>query len=262
MTYLSGRADKRRRNIKYAAFAAFFLLLVIFWALLKKTLYPVLAPGVVQYANVKSSFDIFPEFFRTYLISHKSLIQKEKELELTVERLENELALKEGLLKEQSVRIFGTTTESRTSPPVVMYPLMQDSLSIYSTILLSKGFEDGIEIGDVIFVRGKQVVCTIKEVYTSTSLCLLLTASGVVTEGVTASSSLVLSLTGRGGHFIADVVRDTPILVGEKIYLRSDPTMVLGEVTEVANNNQDTSWHVFVKGAYNPVTTSLFYVQQ
>jgi hypothetical protein len=72
----------------------------------------------------------------------------------------------------------------------------------------------------------------------------------------------VLALVGRGGHFIADIARDTPVEVGEKVYLRSDPSMVLGIVKEVLNNNQDTSWHVIVEGAYNPVASSLFYVRK
>lgn len=262
MTYLSGKADQRRRKIKYILFAVLFLVLVLFWAFFKRTLYPAVQPGVVAYAHAKTSFNIFPEFMHTYFTSHKKLVQEQKNLEIEVERLENQLAEKDGMLKEQGLYVSSSTNEGRVVPPLVVYPLMQDSLKLYSTILLSKGFEDGIEVGDFIFVRGKQVVCTIKEVYTSSSLCLLFTSSSVVTEGVTSSSSITLSLSGRGGHYIANVVRDTPIAVGEKIYLRSDPSMILGEVVEVSNNNQDTSWYIFVRGAYNPVTTSIFYVQQ
>jgi hypothetical protein len=127
---------------------------------------------------------------------------------------------------------------------------------------LSKGFDEGVSVGDKVFVRGKQIVCTIKEVYSSSALCLLLTGSGVTTEGVTSSSSVAITLTGRGGHYLGNIVRDTPVSVGEKVYLQEDPTMLIGEVVEVSNNNQDTSWHVFVRGAYNPITSSVFYVQK
>ena len=262
MTYLSGKADERRRRIKYAILGMLFLVLVLFWTVFQKTLYPIIEPVVIKYSQTKNSFTIFPEFIHTYATSRKNLVEKEKQLELAIERLENELAEKDGVVREQALRLAGTSTEVREVPPLVLYPLMQDSIHLYSTILLSKGFEDGIEVGDVIFVRGKQAVCTVKEVYTSSSLCLLLTSSDVTTEGVTSSSSITLSLTGRGGHYLANVVRDTPVVVGEKIYLRSDPSMILGEVIEVTNNNQDTSWHVFVRGAYNPLTTSVFYVQK
>jgi hypothetical protein len=110
-------------------------------------------------------------------------------------------------------------------------------------------------------VRGNQAACTVREVFSSTALCVLFTASGMKIEGVTSSSSITLSLVGRGGHFLADVVRDTPVSVGEIVYMRSNPKVILGTVKEVSNNNQDTSWHIFVEGAYNPVTSSIFYVQ-
>jgi hypothetical protein len=61
---------------------------------------------------------------------------------------------------------------------------------------------------------------------------------------------------------MADVVRDTPVSKGETVYLRSNPKIVIGTIQEVSNNNQDTSWHIFVKSAYNPSTASVFYVQQ
>jgi hypothetical protein len=79
---------------------------------------------------------------------------------------------------------------------------------------------------------------------------------------VTSSSTITLSLVGRGGYFLANIERDTPVSVGETVYLRSNPKFIIGTVKQVANNNQDTSWHVFVEGAYNPVTSSIFYVQQ
>ena len=164
-------------------------------------------------------------------------------------------------LREQIGEGQVVATSSSGNAPLTLYPLMQDVTKLYSTILLSKGFKDGIDIGDIVYVRGNQAVCTIQEVYTSSALCLILTASGVATEGVTSSSSITLTLTGRGGHFIANIPRDTPVEVGETIYLRSNQRIILGTVQQVANNNQDTSWHVFVEGAYNPVTSSIFYVQ-
>jgi hypothetical protein len=86
-------------------------------------------------------------------------------------------------------------------------------------------------------------------------------ASGVVTEGVTSSSSLTLSLVGRGGYYVADIVRGTLVKPGEVVYLRSNPKIVLGTIKEIINNDQDTSWHLFIKGDYSPTTSSVFYAR-
>jgi cell shape-determining protein MreC len=229
--------------------------------------YPVLEPLVVRYGFVKKTLGFFPEFVKTNTTTNKSLAEKNKELEVTIERLENELATKNALFKEGSPITFSAKMSSTTdvTEPVsfsthelVMYPLMQDRMKLYSTILLSKGFKDGLEVGTIVYVRGLQAVCTIAEVYNGTSLCSLFTKADTTTEGVT-SSSINLDLIGRGGYFIANVARDTPVSVGDTVYLKSDQSMTLGTVIQVANNNQDTSWHVFVRGAYNPVTSSIFY---
>lgn len=262
MTYLSGKSQKRRSFIRYLLYVSVFLLIIIFWPVVKKYSYKVLEPVIVRLGVTKQSFVIFPEFFRTYVTSHQTLALQKKVLESKVEQLENELAEKDATLREKILQnsLVVSATTSRLAP-LVMYPLMQDITKLYSTIILSKGYKDGVDIGDIVYVRGNQAACIVKEVYTSSSLCLVLTSSGLINEGVTSSSSITLSLVGRGEYYIADVTRDTPVTVGEIVYMRSNPRVVLGTVKSVANNNQDTSWHVFVEGAYNPVTTSIFYVQ-
>jgi cell shape-determining protein MreC len=261
MTYLSDKGNKKKSYIRYGVFLALFILFIIMWPYSKKIIYGSIEPVAIGYGESKNSFSFLPDFFVTYITSRRSLVAREKKLELEIEHLENVVAEKDALLREIVIPDASSTEEKKEVRPLILYPLMHDITKIYSTILLSKGFKDGVTVGSTVYIRGNQAVCTIKESYNSTSLCTLLTASGVATEGVTSSSSIVLSLVGRGGHFIADVARDAPVSVGEIIYVRSNPRMVLGTIREIANNNQDTSWHVFVEGAYNPVRTSVFYVQ-
>jgi cell shape-determining protein MreC len=264
MTYLSGKAKKQKQNLTYIVYVCVVILLMITWIGFKGATYPVLEPIVLRYAQVKNSLDHIPEFFETYTTSRTTLIQKTKALEVTVELLENKLAEKDAQLKE--VGIASSEMGDVANSILVMYPLMDDATRIYSTILLSKGYKDGVEKGVYVYVRGLQPVCIIKEVYTSTSLCELLSASGIVTEAVTDSASstaISLTLVGRGGGtFLGDVARDTPIVVGDKVMLKSDHSMSIGTVVDVLHNNQDTSWHVFVRGAYNPVTSSMFYIRK
>lgn len=263
MTYPLGKSKKRKKILPYSIGFLVFFTLVFFWVIIQRTTYTFLEPVVIRVAHIRDSFSVFPEFFNTYITSHKKLVAREKELEVTIEHLENTIAEKDFLLRQYEINNeISQSSSSRRTPSIIMYPLMKDVTSLYSTILLSKGFKDGIMVNDIVYVRGNQAVCSIQDVYSSSSRCLLYTSSGVTTEGVTSSSSITLSLVGRGGHYIADVIRDTPVLVGEKVLLRSDQSVILGTVTQVANNNQDTSWHIIVDGAYNPIRSSIFYVRQ
>ncbi len=257
MTYLSGKAKKKKNYIRYSIYIVLFVSIVSFWVPTRKYIYSIIEPVVGNYGTIKQSFTFFPEFFHTYIVSRRTLVAREKDLESQIENLQNIVAEKDARLREYTAISF---SEGGDSAPILAYPIMQDFTKVYSTVLLSKGFKDGVTVGAIVSLQGNQVVCTIREVYKSSSQCLLLTSSSVVTEGVTSSSSITLSLTGRGGHFLANIERETPVSVGEIVYLRSNPKFVIGTVKQVANNNQDTSWHVFVEGAYNPVTSSIFYV--
>ena len=266
MTYLSGKAQQQKKRIRQGIFFVVFLLVVFFWSTIHFRLYSVLEPVLIRYGSVKNALSLFPEFFSVNTSSNRLLVTKNKELELTIERLENELAAKNAYVKETVPTAAETARNGeKTELPqreLVLYPLMQDATKIYSSLILSKGFKEGVEVGEIVYVRGRQAVCRIQEVYTSTSRCVLLSASGVVTEAVTSSSSISIDLLGRGGSFLSNIARDTPIEVGEKVYLKSDQSMTLGTIIQIANNNQDTSWHLFVRGAYNPLTSSVFYLEK
>lgn len=259
MTYLSGRAEKRRKIARFSVYGILFLLVIIFWPNVKGTTYSIIEPAIIKYGEMKVGVGHISDFFSTYTTSREILTEKNKQLALEVERLENELVEKTSEEELKSLKEENGDTKGAT---LVMYPLMQDITKIYSSILLSKGYKDGVEVGEYVYVRGLQPVCVIEEVYTDTSLCQLLSKGGVVTDVVTkGTSSIMLSLTGRGGGtFLADVPRDTMISVGESVYLREDPSMKLGTVVDIIHNNQDTSWYVFVRGMYNPVTSSTFYL--
>jgi cell shape-determining protein MreC len=266
MTYLSGKAAKKRQTIKRLLYVGFLILLTIFWTVFKSNLYPILEPVVVAYSGIKGTLHGVPQFFSTYVTSRTTIIQRNKTLEVTIENLENEIAEKNA--KIQELELIKQETDGNSSNSVlVMYPLMGDITRLYSTIILSKGYKDGVEKDSYVYVRGLQPVCIIKEVYTSTSLCKLLSSSGENIEAVVESSSsstvVSLTLTGRGGGtFLGDVARDTPVAVGDKVVMKSDHSMTLGTVVDVLHNNQDTSWHVFVRGAYNPITSSIFYLRK
>lgn len=261
MTYLSDKSRTKKRRTYYSIFAIIFLVVFYFWPALRTRLYPYVEPVLISYGKSKSAASIIPSSLRTYFSSRNELSARNAELLVAVERLENSLAEKDALLREFA--LAGENSEHAPSATLVMYPLVRDFTSIYSSVVLSKGFKDGVEEKSLVYLRGKQPVCVITEVSDKTSLCKLLSAPGVVTEGVTASSSLILSLVGDGGgSFMADVVRDTNISVGDTIYLAHDQAMTLGTVTSITRNDQATSWRAYVRGAYSPVTSAIFYMDK
>jgi cell shape-determining protein MreC len=232
---------------------------VYFWSAIRTFSYPAIEPLTTGYKSAKDITGILPASFSTYFTSREELAKKNADLENSIERLENQLAQKDALLREASI-LNDAGAGTSTSPVIVLYPIAEDVTKLYSTVLLSRGYKDGIVKGELVYIRGMQPVCEIVEVYTMTSLCELLSKGARITEGAT-SGGVTLSLVGQGGgNFVADAPKDTSILVGEDVYLRSNPSFKIGTIVSVKQVEQGSSAKIYVRGAYNPVTSQIFYI--
>lgn len=259
MTYLSDRKKSRLQYKYYIVVVLVLGVIVYFWTGIRSALLPYSEPVAVKYGLSKSYTKAAPSSFFTFFSSKYTLASKNKELELSVERLENELALRNSKLRElYSIESNSISTSTRV---IVMYPLLEDITSVYSTVLLSKGFKDGVTVDMVVYIRGRQPVCVIKEVYTSTSLCKLFSAYGESIEGVLGDVTLYVKGDG-GGTYLADIPRGTVITDGDPVYLKRDQSMVLGNVVSVTRDDQAAFWKVYIRGAYNPTNSHIFYTNQ
>ena len=237
-----------------------FGLFLYYWPAVRAVLYPAVEPGTRGYGILKSFGNLVPSFVSTYVTTHKDLYERNAELEREIEVLENKIAERDAAIREYNLSLSGSVPEAE-GRVVVLYPIMEDKTNLYSTIILSKGFKDGVPKNAIVYVRGQQAVCEIVEVYDRTSLCELLSKGGRQVEGVTSSSSVVLTLAGMGGgDFTADLPKGTPITQGETVYLRSNQVFVLGTVVSVQDDDQATGMRIFVRGAYNPADSSVFYM--
>ncbi len=259
MTYLSGRSRTRKKYVPVILGFIAFALLIYYWTSMRTVAYPLVLPIVKGFASSKDVTSGFFSAFSTYFTSRSSLAARNAELEITIERLENQLAQKDALLREE-LDVRAGSIGSSTSPILVMYPIAQDITRLYSTVLLSKGYKDGLEKGEFVYIRGQQAVCDIVEIYTTTSLCELLSKGGRMTEGVTSASGATLVLTGQGGgNFIGELPKAAELSVGEEVYLRSNPSLSLGTIVSIKEDEQATQAKVYIRGAYNPATSQVFY---
>jgi hypothetical protein len=259
MTYLSGRSRSRRKYLNIALGVCAFALFVYLWPQWKSVVRPLTEPLVHGYGATETTASFFTSFVSTYFTSHTTSVNDSANMQLEIERLENQLAQRDAFIRESGLMQEGQVSSS--TPVIMMYPIAEDITRLYSSILLSKGYKNGIEKGGLVYVRGMQPVCIISDVYDTTSLCELLSKGDRAIEGVTSSSTVTLSLVGQGGgNFVADIPKDTKVSVGESVYLRSNQSYTLGTVVSAKEDEQATGAHIYVRGAYNPVTSSVFYL--
>ncbi len=263
MTYLLDRSNRGGKKPALFILAIFFFVVIFFWPTIQPFIYKTVEPVTRRTFELLGGVHILPEFIGLYFSSRAVLQQEHELMQSHIEALENQIVEQDLRLRELSLLFVDATTTKQSYPlPIIASSLAQDVTRVYSTLILSKGFSEGVEEGGKVYLRGRQIVCFIKDVYARTSQCELFSSFSKTVEGVTASSSVNVTLEGRGGHYIANIVRGTNIYIGEKILLREDQSFVLGEVVEVFDNDQDTSWHILIRGAYNPSASSLYYIQK
>lgn len=257
MTYLS---DKRKQNTRSKIVGGVLVvaaLLTFFWKTIVVEISPVTLPVVETYASSRNGVMAIPHAIASYFTSRSAYEEKISSLELEIERLENMMAL--SLRTEENIAASTTLSEDTA---LRAYPIIEDMTGLYDTILISKGFVDGVAEGSKVYLRGRQVVGTVTQVHKKTSLVSLYSASGSTVRGVIPELSLAFTLEGAGGgSFMALLPKTLSPTEGMAVYLESDPTMILGTVVRIENDPQDIALRLYIRGAYNPSNSHTLYVE-
>ncbi|MEI6810836.1 MAG: rod shape-determining protein MreC [Candidatus Nomurabacteria bacterium] len=266
MTYLSDKIKKRRQLLSLFLITASLLVLSFSWIQIRSNLSPVAEPIVITSNKFLRSIINFPYVVTNYFRSRDSYEVQKINLQNNIEELENKIALlqaENNSLKGIEIKINESGVKEAVKPNIILYPLAEDITRLYSTILLSKGFKDNIKENMIVYIRGRQPVCEIEELHPTTSLCRLLSASGNTIEGVTTDTKENITLTGDGGgNFLALLPKESNFIVGESVMYKTDQTMKLGTIVDIKKDPQDIFVRVYVRGSYNPLTSSLFYVDK
>ncbi|MDQ5962446.1 MAG: Cell shape-determining protein MreC [Patescibacteria group bacterium] len=268
MTYRSARSKDKGKHIKTSVLVFCVLILSLFWKPTQDFLYPVFSPVLSTYVAIRDTGTGIPHAVIAYFTDRNTYENKITNLEEQIEYLENELAYAHVLTDsfEEGIPLdTGTTTELNTLSgglsTLKLYPIIKDKTTIYNTILVSGGFDDGIEEGMVVYVRGYEAVGYIAKVHKSSSVVNLFSSGNEEINGVIKDIDTSLILFGDGGGaYRIEAPKSVDLAVGQKVFLAENQSMILGTIVEVTDDPQDTFTRAYVRGAYNPNRAHIFYV--
>lgn len=260
MTYLSDKENKRSRNKKIILVVLFLLITTVSWQDIQKVLYPYFEPATFVFDGTKKGIMYLPSNFVSFFKSRLYYDNHINELEENIERLENKIAFYEGEITDWQAKIEHQNVESVST--VIAHPLIMDLSSVYSTIILSKGFRDGIDEGMIVYVRGMQPVGYISKIHDKTSELFLFSAPKNKVDGVTGDETILPLIGIGGGNFVANIPKDISINIGDSVYYRSNTKMKLGTVTDIKDDQQDVFVRVYINGAYNPIKSNNFFIDK
>lgn len=147
------------------------------------------------------------------------------------------------------------TTLNRIPKPknfVLANILTKSNRSVYDTVILDEGEEEGIKIGDMVYAYGEIPVGKIAESYSNSSLLLLFSSPNQKTEGFINGLNASVELVGRGGgNFETIIPMELNLENGTKIYLPGLSSQVIAIVIDVISGPSDPFKKVILNSPVN-----------
>lgn len=183
--------------------------------------------------------------------SKQSLIKKVTTLETQLDAQRASLVALSTLEKEnESLKAeLGRTPETKGILGRVIVP---PNHSIYDTIVIDVGFEEGVTIGQNVYAFGSVALGTVSEVLSHTSTVLLYSASGRETAATTTGSDLTVTLIGRGGgEYEVRMPRDISFQEGGVISQQSLAVHPLATIQKIVTDPRDPFQRLLAKVPVN-----------
>lgn len=155
--------------------------------------------------------------------SKSTLINEKNELDERVKELEAELAWLPTIEDENAKLTEMLARKKETIQLVMARILVKPNESVYDTIIVDAGTEDGITVGARAYSRGDIPIGTIDEADPRSAKIKLFSTSGEITKAVIVGKDIFIDLKGQGGGtFETTLPRDVVIEKGTTVATLDD----------------------------------------
>jgi cell shape-determining protein MreC len=193
-------------------------------------------PVLVLGNNVGQRFSSAKYFFS----SKKYLLIENENLKLQMSLSEAKISNYNSLLDENDKlkEILGRKKENRNM--LVTAILSKPNRSIYDTLIVDVGINQGIAINQKVFALGNTPIGKISETYANSSKVVLYSNPGEKTEVVVTGRNVFLQMVGRGiGNFEIILPKDFYLDNGTEVVLPGITPHVLGTVVKTISDPRD-----------------------
>ncbi len=264
MSYLLDRKIKRRKFSTIAVIVVFLFISIYFRsALFSKLSYAahfVFKPVVVLGNNIGYKFSSTGDYFK----NKKLIVLKNEELQAQLNEMSARVSNYSIVLDENNnlKEILGRKTEKVNM--ILSAILSKPNQSMYDTLIIDAGANQGIKIGEVVFALGNVPIGRIAEVDASSSKVVLFSNPkektevvitpdhNIIKEAVVSASGEVLppivhtggnifmQVVGRGGgNFEMILPRDLILEKGTEVHLPGITPYILGVVQTIISDPRD-----------------------
>lgn len=118
--------------------------------------------------------------------------------------------------------------------------LVKPNRSLYDTLVIDIGADNGVKVGDIVFAYGTTPVGTVSSVSSTTATVTLFSTSGEITTGRIDGKNIDVQLTGRGGgNFQLQIPRDITLEPATNVLLPGITPEVIAVVASSITDPRD-----------------------
>ncbi len=253
--------ENKRKLIKNLIFLVVFLILATlgFFAKTSGVFHFIGKPLWKVERSVSSGIDNTGYIFRT-----KSSVYKENE-NLLRENSELKVSMVDyNILKNENLQLKELFDRIPLSKDLVLGNILtKPNYSPYDTIIIDIGEKSNISVGDIVYSGSEIPVGEVGEVYANTSLVILYSNPGQVTEAMIDISNTNVELIGRGGgNFEMSIPVDLPFTKGSIVYLPNIKTEVVAIIQEVISSPNDPVKKILLSSPVNVQSLKWVFVKR
>jgi cell shape-determining protein MreC len=150
--------------------------------------------------------------------SKSSLISEKNELAEKVKNLEVQLATLPTIMDENAKLTEMLARKTEATQLIMARILAKPSQSVYDTLVVGAGSDDGVVVGAKVLARGDVPIGIVDESDFKTSKVKLYSTSGEITKAVIVGKDIFIDLLGQGGGtFQTTLPRDIVIEKGTTV---------------------------------------------
>lgn len=252
MSYLLDKKIKRRKFLNIFLFVVFLFLLIyfrnpIFNKLSSFSLF-IFKPVLFVGNNIGESLSGIETLFSF----KSSLLEDKKNLLLALDE-KNATYSNYASVLDENLKMKEILGRKNTRADMILAGILaKPNVSLYDTLLIDAGLEEGVAIGSRVFAHGNIPIGKIAEVYAHSSKVILFSNPGEKTEVVISGKDIFIQLTGRGGgDFEMATVKDLVLDKGMEVLLPGINSYVVAVVEKAISDPRDSFDKVLLSSPVN-----------
>jgi len=252
MNYLRDRHSKRKKYLRWGGVVLALLLLFYFGSYVVGGFsglgHAIFRPVIIVGNGIGNKFSSMGAYFS----SKNNLLSENDRLKAELESMGARMANYNTVLDENE-KLKETLGRKKEGQNLLLSSILsKPNQSAYDTLLIDRGTNHGVQVGQNVFASGSIPIGRVSEAYNNSATIVLYSSSGESTPAIVSGKDIFIDAVGRGGgSFEVLLPRDLVVDMGTEVTLPGVTPRVLGVIEKVVSSPRDAFQKVLMTSPVN-----------